>query len=144
MCELLKLRRMHGGEELLAFRVLDTPLKRLRGLLGSKPDAAPVALMGCSAIHTFGMAYRIDVAFIGADGLVLEAWCSVPPGRLLSHRKAWVTLERPHRRGTWLAKGERVVIERTREGVVHAGGIEADNGRPAKRHKVRLCGNAGT
>lgn len=143
MCELLEVRRQYAGGELLLFRVLQTPLKRLRGLLWTKPDAAPVALMGCSAIHTFGMGYRIDVAFVSRSGLVLEVWRSVPPGKLLSHRRAWATLERPHRRGTWLAKGEKLTITRNREVVRHAGGAKIDGGFPPTGNKIRVCGNAG-
>lgn len=144
MCELLEVRRQYAGGELLLFRMLQTPLKRLRGLLWTKPDAAPVVLMGCSAIHTFGMRYRIDVAFVSRSGLVLEVWRSVPPGRLLSHRRAWATLERPHRRGSWLAKGEKLRITRCREVVQNAGGSKIDDGCPATGNEVRLCGNAGT
>lgn len=95
----------------MRFRVLDRPLARLRGLLGTDADADPVALVGCHAIHTYGMRYRIDVAFVEREGYVLDAWCSLPPGRLLSCKGAWATLERPHSRGRWLAQGERVRLE---------------------------------
>lgn len=109
---LLSVERGCGVRERLLFRVLDGPLERLRGLLGTTGDAPPVALMGCSSIHTFGMRYRIDVAFVGSSGIVLEAWESVPPGRVLGNRRAWVTLEQPHRRGPWLARGERLSMTR--------------------------------
>lgn len=92
----------------MCFRVLDGFWSRLRGLLGTDAHATPVALVGCSAIHTFAMAYRIDVAFVARDGLVVASHRSVPPGRLVSHGGAWVVLERPHARGRWLAAGEVV------------------------------------
>ena len=94
------------------FRELRGVLSRLKGLLGTTNRAAPVALVGCSSIHTFGMRYRIDVAFVGSSGLVLETVDAVPPGRVLSNRRAWITLERPHRRGAWLTRGESVRLER--------------------------------
>jgi len=97
---------VHGDE--MRFDVLRKPLERLRGLLGTGCDARPVALMGCSSIHTFGMRYRLDVAFVSSDGYVLESWRSVPPGRLLSNRKAKIALERPHSCGSWVARGERL------------------------------------
>jgi hypothetical protein len=104
----LEVRRSFGSSELLRFRALTRPLERLRGLLGTASDAEPVALVGCSSVHTIGMRYRLDIAFVGRSGTVLEVWRSVPPGRLLAHRRAWVTLERPHVRGSWLARGEMV------------------------------------
>lgn len=97
------------------FRVLDRPLQRLRGLLGTDCDAEPVALVNCHAIHTFGMRYRIDVAFVKRSGVVLEAWSSVPPGRFLQCKGAWATLERPHGRGQWFAQGERVQMSLAEE-----------------------------
>ena len=97
----------------MCFHALERPLARLRGLLGTSADAEPVALVGCHAIHTYGMRYRIDVAFVERGGLVLGAWCSVPPGRLLDCKGAWITLERPHSRKRWLARGERVRLEGT-------------------------------
>lgn len=108
MDRVLEVCRTCSPHDRMRFRMLDRPVKRLRGLLGTDGDAEPVALVGCHAIHTFGMRYRIDVAFVEQDGLVLDAWCSVPPGRLLECKGAWVTLERPHGRGRWLAQGERV------------------------------------
>lgn len=101
--------------DVLRFRILRRPLDRLRGLLGTDGRARPVALVNCHSIHTFGMRYRIDVAFVTSGGFVLEAWCSVPPGRLLGSRGAWVTLERPHERGRWLAEGEWVRMREVSE-----------------------------
>lgn len=108
---------VHGDE--LRFAVLDKPLERLRGLLGTDCNASPIALMDCSSIHTFGMRYRLDVAFVRSDGYVLESWRSVPPGRLLKNRRAHITLERPHACGPWLARGELLSIRR--ENDCHAG-----------------------
>lgn len=107
------------GERLL-FRALDSPIARLRGLLGTTADAPAVALMRCASIHTFGMRYRIDVAFVASSGVVLEVLRSVPPGRRLANRRAQVTLERPHRCGAWLVSGEQVSMRRIKENT-HAG-----------------------
>ena len=112
----LEVQREFGARELLVFRVLSGPFERLKGLLGTKADADPVALMGCSSVHTVGMAYRLDIAFVGRSGAVLAVWRSVPPGRLLANSRAWVTLERPHRRGTWLAQGEMVRMTLRKDG----------------------------
>lgn len=115
MAGLLEVRRGRAPGERLLFSALDSPLAKMRGLLGTMPDACPVALVRCSSVHTFGMRYRIDVAFVAANGVVLEVWRSVPPGRLLSNHRARVTLERPHRGGEWLAGGEQVAMRRIKE-----------------------------
>jgi hypothetical protein len=137
---LLRVRLVREPHETMAFVLLRNPVARLRGLLGTGPDARPVALARCSSIHTLGMGYRIDVAFVRADGLVLEAWRSVPPGRLLSHGGARIVLERPHGRGPWLARGdwiEMTIEEEAKDAELTEGGC-ADGW-----HQVRVCGNAG-
>lgn len=108
MGETLVVERLFGSAERLVFRSLRRPAERLRGLLGTTPRAAQVALVGCSSVHTFGMRYRLDIAFVGSSGVVLGVWRSVPPGRVIGARRAWITLERPHQRGPWLVRGERV------------------------------------
>jgi hypothetical protein len=105
--------------EPMTFRALSRHLERLRGLLLTDCDAEPVALLGCSSIHTFGMAYPIDVAFVGRGGVVLEARRAVGPGRVLRNRRAAMTLERPQTKAPWLAAGDRVLILRE-EGPNHA------------------------
>ena len=101
--------RWGAGE--LAFRPLVGRLAKLRGLLGTGVGAEPVALVGCAQVHTFGMRYRIDVAFVGAGGRVLGAWRSLPPGRVVGCRGAALCLERPHGRAPWPKEGELVVVE---------------------------------
>lgn len=94
----------------LEFRVLSGPLERMRGLLGTQCDAAPVALVPCRSIHTFGMRYPIDVAFVSKRGLVLGAAQNVGPARLLAARGARLTLEQPHGRGRWFERGETLAM----------------------------------
>ena len=57
---------------------------RLRGLLGRPGLAAGevLAIAPCSAIHTFGMRFAIDVAFVGRDGRVLRIDRHVVPWRV--------------------------------------------------------------
>lgn len=117
MVRMLEVQRRYEPSQVLCFRVLDNALERLRGLLGTGADAQPVALVGCSSIHTFGMRYRIDVAFVDDGGLVLASWRSLPPGRVVSNRHAWIVLERPHACGPWFAKGEVLKMNRIDEDV---------------------------
>jgi uncharacterized protein len=38
-------------------------------------------IVPCDSIHTVGMAFSIDVLFLDDNGIVLEKWCDVQPGR---------------------------------------------------------------
>ena len=63
----------------------ERPLERLRGLLGRNglPRGEAMAFPRCGAIHTVGMRFPIDVAFLGRDGRPVKLARAVPPGRLL-------------------------------------------------------------
>lgn len=96
--------------EALEARMLGTWRGRLKGLLGSGPEAAPVLLMRCSSVHTIGMGYPLDLAFIGKRGEVLEVVRSVGPGRVVSCAGAFCVLERPARDGGWLCGGQHLWV----------------------------------
>jgi hypothetical protein len=110
MAELLMWVKGSAGSA-MAFRRLSGPLERLRGLLFTKRDAAPVALMRCASVHTFGMAYPIDIAFVGQGGVVLETRTAVGPGKVLSNGRAAMVCERPHTEAPWLYPGQRVEVK---------------------------------
>ena len=86
---------------------------RLRGLL-CRPPPGPrsgILLAPCAAVHTFGMRHAIDVAFVSADGKVMEMRRALAPWRVA------------------LSLGAVAVVE-MRAGVIDAeyggiGGIEA-------------------
>ncbi len=92
------------------FTVLSSWLSRLRGLLGTEADACPVALTRCSSIHTYGMSYPIDVAFIGERGEVLSVHAAVGPARCLSQARAACVLERPATHAPWVEEGQHLWI----------------------------------
>lgn len=58
--------------------------QRLRGLLCSAPPRPGHALLlqPCSAVHTCGMKYPIDVVFMDGAGRVLRVCAAVPPRRV--------------------------------------------------------------
>ena len=61
------------------------PWDRLRGLLGRRglaPGEA-MAFPRCNAVHTLGMRFAIDVAFLDRAGRLVRLVPAVPPGRLL-------------------------------------------------------------
>ena len=90
--------------------VLSSWLERLRGLLGTGRGARPVLLARCGSVHTFGMRYPIDVAFIGERGEVLRVRRSVAPGCLCSCPGAECAAERPAGEDEWLVEGEHLWI----------------------------------
>jgi uncharacterized membrane protein (UPF0127 family) len=73
-------------DAVLAFRVhwAGTSAERRRGLLGraSFPSGEGLYLVPCGWIHTFGMAFPIDVAFLAAGGRVLRTRAHLPPFRI--------------------------------------------------------------
>lgn len=98
--------------------VADTPLRRMRGLLGRRdlPAGEGVLLRPAGSIHTFFMRFPVDVVFLDRDGRVLRVVESLPPWRAAAVRGARAALE--------LRAGES-----TRRGVV-AGTILVAGERP--------------
>lgn len=91
-----------------SFCLLHTASQRMRGLLGTDPSAAPVLLFPCRAIHTFGMRYPIDVAFVDSQGKVVRVFCGLAPGRMRSCRKAAFVLERPAKASPWFREQDSI------------------------------------
>lgn len=94
----------------MRFKQLERFGERLVGLLGTDASAEAVVLCGCSSIHTFGMAYAIDVAFATGDGRVLLAQRAVVPCRALSARGAYYVFERPAAAEPWFREGSTIEI----------------------------------
>ncbi|RZA12902.1 MAG: DUF192 domain-containing protein [Lysobacteraceae bacterium] len=61
----------------------DSALARMRGLLGRPPLQQGEALLitACSSIHTVGMRYPLDVAFVDAGERVVKLCRNIPPLR---------------------------------------------------------------
>lgn len=78
-------------------RVADRPLARLLGLaLLDRERAGPGLLIPrCRSVHTLGMRFALDIAFLDRDGAVVSRRSAVPPGRLLVERRAAAVLELP-------------------------------------------------
>ncbi len=94
---------------MLAGRFLD----RARGLLGTDAGSSTLMLMPCNDVHTWGMSYPIDVAFVSRDGTIVAAYEDVGPGRRLRCARAVAVLERCSRcAGAWFAAGDRVSVVR--------------------------------
>ncbi len=58
--------------------------QRFRGLLARPPirEDEGLLLLKCGSVHTVGMAYAIDVAFLAADGTVVRGISRLEPWRV--------------------------------------------------------------
>ena len=105
------------GGKVIARRVkcADTSAQRRKGLLGQSqmdPEEG-LYIAPCEWVHTFGMKFAIDVAFLAADGRVLTIHHSLKPNRLsnISFRAAGVLeLAAGRLRATDTARGDIIVL----------------------------------
>ena len=90
----------------------ETPLARLRGLLGRSdlPAGEGLLLRPAGSIHTAFMRFPIDAVFLDEKGTVLKVRASLGPWRIAGCRGAHATLELPageaSRRG--IREGDRL------------------------------------
>lgn len=65
-------------------RKAQTFLRRLRGLLGTRglDGGEGMWIAPCASVHSFGMAYPIDVLFLDAAGVVVAVVPSLTPNRV--------------------------------------------------------------
>jgi len=75
---------------------------RSKGLLGRDGVATGLVLEPASSVHTFGMRFAIDVAYVSRTGRVL-AVTTMPPGRLglPRPRSRWVLETQAERMAEW-------------------------------------------
>jgi uncharacterized protein len=86
---------------------------RHRGLLGRDGLTGALWLQPCRQVHTFGMRFAIDVAYVGRHGLVL-AVRRMSPGRLARprlHARAVVEAEAGAFDSWALVRGSSVGVE---------------------------------
>lgn len=82
----------------LDVRVADTPRARLLGLAGlhEPPCGAGLLLPRTRSIHTFGMRFALDLAWLDRDGRVVRLDRAVPPCRMRACRSAHAVVEVPY------------------------------------------------
>jgi uncharacterized membrane protein (UPF0127 family) len=75
--------------------VCESRIERGRGLLMRRcPDQRTAYLLrNCSAVHTMGMAYAIDIVFCNASGRILHIVRGLRPFRLAHHSGAALVWE---------------------------------------------------
>lgn len=94
--------------------VADTPLARLKGLLGRSelPRGEGLLLRPASAVHTWFMRFPIDAVFVDRDLVVVGVAADLKPWRAAGRRGARAVVELPagesERRG--LKPGDALVF----------------------------------
>lgn len=101
---------MRAASPSMPLRIAGSRRERLVGLLHATHEAGLLMLCPCRDIHTVGMSYSIDVAFVDEEGTVVAAYRSVPPGRRLRCRRAIVVFERLTCGKPWYEAGDRVFV----------------------------------
>ncbi len=73
------------------------PRTRLLGLAGLRRERVGEGLLipRCASVHTFGMRFDLDLAFLDSAGNPLEIHRRLPPCRLVWCRRAAAVLEVP-------------------------------------------------
>jgi hypothetical protein len=68
---------------------------RMRGLLGRPPLAGGEGLLieACGMVHTFGMRYQLDLAFLDSERCVCKLVSALRPARCAGSMSARATLE---------------------------------------------------
>ena len=91
--------RLQIGERVVCERcsVADSPLARMRGLLGRRglESGEGLLLRPASSVHTFFMRFPIDVVFLDRHGVVKRVAPNVPPWRSVGCRGAKAVVELP-------------------------------------------------
>jgi len=74
-----------------------SPLERMRGLLGRPPLQEDQALLitSCSSVHTIGMAYPLDLAFLDKNWEIKKIVRSLIPWRMACSFGSKIVLEMP-------------------------------------------------
>lgn len=77
--------------------VASDPVTRLVGLTMMRRGRAGPGLFipHCHSVHTFGMLFGLDVAFLDSDRKLIELRRDVPPGRIVRNSQADAVLEVP-------------------------------------------------
>ena len=84
---------------------------RLRGLLRARPSDPGLVLVPCRDVHTFGMHAPIDIAFIGSNGRVLDAYRSIGSGKRIRSPGASFVVERFSKPNEpWFQPGDEVTL----------------------------------
>jgi len=86
------------------------------GLSDKAEQPQALLIAPCHHIHTFGMRFAIDVAYLAANGRVLRVSRGLVPGKLpRGCPSAVAVLERRASEDDWLQPGQRIELAVSRE-----------------------------
>jgi uncharacterized membrane protein (UPF0127 family) len=77
---------LRDGDVVCALEMTDSFAERAKGLVGREGCEGALHLTGARAVHTAGMKFELDVAFLSAD-LIVVRMIRVPPWRVALPRK---------------------------------------------------------
>jgi uncharacterized protein len=106
--------RRAGGEIVCArCEIADSPLKRLRGLLGRSELVAGEGMLfrPAGSIHMFFMRFPIDAVFCDRDLVVLGVERDLKPWKTAGRKGAKVVVELPVGAADDLEPGDRLFLE---------------------------------
>jgi uncharacterized membrane protein (UPF0127 family) len=99
----------------MKIKVIRSYFGRMKGLLGTDEqelDFDALHLIPCKGIHTFGMKYALDIAFVNRKGRVIAVRKNVVPNRVItSPPETQSVVERPASIKSWLALDDFVKID---------------------------------
>lgn len=79
-------------------QLADSWWRRAVGLLGRRelPEGTGLLLAPCASVHTMGMRFSLDLAFLDGNGRVLNTRPAMGPGRVaMGPGDVWAALELP-------------------------------------------------
>ncbi|MCL2536746.1 MAG: DUF192 domain-containing protein [Coriobacteriia bacterium] len=99
----------------MKIKTVSTFYARMKGLLGTnycQLDFDALHLLPCKGVHTYGMNYPLDIAFLDRRKVVLSTQRCVEPNRLCaSPRGTHSVVERPTSPLPWLKAGDRLSFD---------------------------------
>lgn len=63
---------LHDGKVLASLEIPDRPTLRARGLLGRDGIDGAMLFRRCRSVHTIGMRFDLDVAFLDGDDVIIR------------------------------------------------------------------------
>lgn len=101
--------RRHEAKVFKRIATATSVASRMRGLLGAEKGEELLLIAPCKGIHTCGMRYPIDVAFVDCEGVVVLVRRALEPGRRVACKAASLVIERRYiEDAAWFELGEEI------------------------------------
>jgi len=84
---------VRGDRVLASLEVPSSRRARAKGLIGRDGIEGAMVLSPCRSVHTFGMKFTIDVAFLDADDVVVNVLTMEPQRLSMPRRRARRVIE---------------------------------------------------